>query len=56
MKLATQYLSQSQLSIEQIAELVGYTETSTFRNAFKKQFEQTPRAYRLQLNPKQIGQ
>lgn len=56
MKLATQYLSQSPLSIEQIAELVGYTETSTFRNAFKKQFEQTPREYRLQLNPKKIGQ
>ncbi|MEH6551751.1 MAG: helix-turn-helix domain-containing protein [Pseudomonadales bacterium] len=56
MKLATQYLSQSQLSIDQIAELVGYKEPSTFRSAFKKHFGQPPRKYRQQYRSNKIGQ
>lgn len=45
--LAQQYLRNSSLSIEQIAQLLGYTETTNFRRAFKRWLGVPPREYRL---------
>jgi len=44
--LAIYHLSQPQLGIEQIAQKVGFTETSTFHRAFKKWTGVTPGHYR----------
>ena len=35
-ELATDYLSNSDLTIDQIAAIIGFSETTTFRSAFKK--------------------
>jgi len=34
--LAQQYLQNSSLKVEQVGELLGYTETTNFRRAFKR--------------------
>ena len=46
MGLATAYLRQTDLSTQEIAFLVGYSEVANFHRAFKTWFNQTPGAYR----------
>ncbi|MGS2723889.1 AraC family transcriptional regulator [Porticoccus sp. GXU_MW_L64] len=45
-RIATEYLQESSLSIERISELVGYTEATNFRRAFKKWTGNPPSFYR----------
>lgn len=45
-KLALDYLRGTSLSIDEIAFLLGYSETSNFRHAFKQWTGQTPSFYR----------
>ena len=45
--LAQQYLRNSTPSVEQIAQLLGYSETTNFRRAFKRWIGLSPREYRL---------
>ena len=49
MHLAEQYLRDTRLSIEQIAFLVGYSDSSNFHRAFKKYTNETPSDYRKRL-------
>ena len=44
--LARQYLENSNMSVEQVAQLLGYTETTNFRRAFKRWLGVSPRDYR----------
>lgn len=44
--MAMEYLTQTQLTIEEIASRVGYSEASNFRNAFKNWTGMTPKAMR----------
>ncbi|NKB37641.1 MAG: helix-turn-helix domain-containing protein [Gammaproteobacteria bacterium] len=44
--LALDYLQRTDLSIDEIAFLLGYSESSNFRHAFKQWTGQTPSAYR----------
>jgi AraC-like DNA-binding protein len=44
--LAQQYLRNSSLSVDQVAYLLGYTETTNFRRAFKRWLGVSPREYR----------
>jgi len=44
--LAEQYLLNSQLSVEQVGLLLGYTESTNFRRAFKRWLGVAPREYR----------
>lgn len=44
--LAGKYLSQTTLTIEEIAKLVGYESESHFYRIFKKKFQVTPKQYR----------
>ena len=46
-ELAIQYLRQSDLSTDEIAERLGYTETTNFRRAFKRWTGKSTSAYRL---------
>lgn len=50
MEQAQILLSKTGLSIAEIARLVGYDETVSFQNTFKKAFGITPKQYRLQFN------
>ncbi|MCZ6831258.1 MAG: AraC family transcriptional regulator [Gammaproteobacteria bacterium] len=45
-ELAKNYLSQTQMRLEDISPLVGFSETSNLRRAFKKWTGHTPSAYR----------
>lgn len=45
--LADEWLSGSDLSVEHIAEMLGYAEATSFINAFKRWTGCTPHAYRL---------
>ncbi len=45
-ELARDYLKKTNLSIDQISELIGFTETTTFRRAFKKWTSISPSEYR----------
>lgn len=45
-QIATKYLQTTNLTVEQIAQLVGYSDTSNFRRAFQKWTGTTPSAYR----------
>ena len=45
--LAIYYLNNSDLSVEQLAEKLGFSETSNFHRAFKKWTGSTPRRYRI---------
>jgi AraC-like DNA-binding protein len=44
--LARQYLTESRLSISEIAFVLGFSDVSAFHRAFKRWTDQTPRAYR----------
>lgn len=46
--LATDYLGDTQLSVDEIAHLLGYSETSNFRRAFKQWTGKNPTSYRNQ--------
>ena len=48
MRIASQYLTDTSLSVEQIGFLVGYCEASNFHRAFKKHSGKTPLDYRKQ--------
>jgi AraC family transcriptional activator FtrA len=43
---ATQHLTHSRLSVEQIAELCGFSNASTLRHHFRQQFALSPLQYR----------
>ena len=43
---ATQHLAHSRLSVEQIAELCGFSNASTLRHHFRQQFALSPLQYR----------
>ncbi len=43
------YLQNSRLSVEEIADLVGFSETTNFRRAFKRWEGQAPATYRRQM-------
>lgn len=45
--LAEEWLSGSSLSVEHIAEMLGYAEATSFINAFRRWTGRTPHAYRL---------
>lgn len=46
MKMAIKLLSENKLSVSEIAQAVGYTDTFTFSKAFKRHFGQSPSACR----------
>lgn len=46
MELASQYLRNSELSVADIAHLLGYSDTANFHRAFSRQYGQTPARYR----------
>jgi AraC-like DNA-binding protein len=48
--LATRYLSDADLSISQVAWLLGYREVSAFTHAFKRRTGMTPRDMRSRNN------
>lgn len=48
MKLAASYLKDNQMSVRDIAELVGYESQASFTNAFKRRFAISPSEYREQ--------
>ena len=45
-ELAARYLNNKQLSVEVIAELLGYHDSASFRRAFKRWYGLTPREFR----------
>jgi AraC family transcriptional regulator, transcriptional activator of the genes for pyochelin and ferripyochelin receptors len=49
MDQAKQLLADSSLSVAGVAQRVGYTSQSRFCDAFKRQFNLSPRAYRMEL-------
>jgi AraC family transcriptional activator of pyochelin receptor len=49
MNQAKQLLEDSSLSVAGVAQKVGYTSQSRFCDAFKRQFDISPRAYRMSL-------
>ena len=50
-ELAGQYLMQPELSITDVAQLLGYSEASSMSKAFRKWYQMTPREYRAQKLP-----
>ncbi|MDX1804051.1 MAG: AraC family transcriptional regulator ligand-binding domain-containing protein [Alcanivorax sp.] len=48
-KLATQYISGSDISIQELAYTLGYNDVSNFRRAFRRWTGVTPSAYRASL-------
>ena len=46
--LAQEYLTNTQLTVAEIAQLLGYTETANFRQAFVRWHGVTPGQYRHQ--------
>ena len=51
MNLAAGYLRDDQISIGEIAELVGYESQASFTNAFKRNFSLSPREYKETHKP-----
>ena len=45
-ELAARYLNNEQLSVEVIAELLGYHDSTSFRRAFKRWYGVTPKEFR----------
>lgn len=56
MKLAIEYLTTSRLKLEAIAQLVGYSDLSNFRRAFRGWMGVSPMAYRRSHSPGSTGQ
>lgn len=50
---ATQHLTHSRLSVEQIAELCGFANASTLRHHFRQQYALSPLQYRKRCRVKQ---
>ena len=50
-ELAIEYLQTTNLSVQEIADLLGYTEVTNFRRAFMKWVELSPYQYRKNLMP-----
>ena len=48
-ELAVRYLVDKSLSLTDIALLLGYSEQSAFNRAFKRWYQQPPKAYRMQM-------
>jgi len=48
-QLAISYLRDTDMSIEEISDLVGFSDSSNFRTAFKRWTDKTPSMYRNQL-------
>ena len=46
LRLAKDYLSSTELNAQEIAELLGYTESTNFRRAFTRWTKTTPQKYR----------
>jgi AraC-like DNA-binding protein len=54
--LAARYLTQTSLSTEAIAELLGYSDTANFRQAFKRWTGEPPQQYRSSArSPESVG-
>ena len=53
MKCATTFLVETEISVQQIAEEVGYTDKTYFFELFKREFGMTPKQYRNQHKIKQ---
>ena len=49
-ELAIQYLQNTELKVSVIAELLGFTEPSSFVRSFKNWMQLTPKAYREKIN------
>ncbi len=49
LELARTYLEQAHLSLDQVAEMLGYAEQSSFGRAFKRWTGLTPKLYRQQI-------
>ncbi|MEE1490669.1 MAG: helix-turn-helix transcriptional regulator, partial [Massilioclostridium sp.] len=47
---ACRYLSASDLPVEQVIEIVGYSDVSHFYKIFKQKYGLSPRQYRTQSN------
>jgi AraC-like DNA-binding protein len=47
MELAKDYLTNTQLTVQEIAYQLGYSQPNNFYRAFKGYFEKTPEALRL---------
>ena len=48
-ELAIEYLQTTNLTLQEIAELLGYSEVTNFRRAFMRWVEMSPYQYRLQM-------
>jgi AraC-like DNA-binding protein len=48
-ELATEYLRTTNLTVQEIAEILGYSEVTNFRRAFMRWVELSPYQYRKQL-------
>ena len=48
-ELAIRYLQDKNLSLTDIALLLGYSEQSAFNRAFKRWYNETPKSYRMAL-------
>lgn len=53
--LATSYLADPDLSLSQIAYLLGYSEQSAFTNAFRRWTGRSPRRFRVGKGPEPVG-
>ncbi len=54
LKMAEELLVQSNLSLDEISEKIGYQTTSYFIKIFKKHFQVTPKQYRSQIKRDEI--
>lgn len=50
-ELAIEYLQTTNLTVQEIAELLGYSEVTNFRRAFMRWVELSPYQYRKQMTP-----
>jgi AraC-like DNA-binding protein len=49
-ELAIEYLRTTNLTVQEIAELLGYSEVTNFRRAFMRWVEMSPYQYRKQID------
>jgi len=55
MQQATELLVHTNMSIKEIASVLGYEHASSFTRAFERRFRQTPRCYRQDQIPKSVA-